>query len=146
MVSNHPFFPSTEFMFEGGLLDEWLQHSIDALISQIRQHARFFETLEMYTGAHSTSISSQINLENLQNVLSFFFGAQMLILTVFLVDQQASHSFHCAVAFFQQTKQLLGRLYRKARRKLRSELRNKLRLRLRGSLGSLGNLFAIPAH
>ena len=78
------------FVNSTGLFDEWLQHTRDAVISHIRQNARLFESLEDYTDAFSSSVSSKMYFENLQSLLSIFFGAQLLILFVFILPKRWS--------------------------------------------------------
>ena len=112
------FRNSTTNLFEGGLFDEWLQHTNEALFSLIRQNVRLFEDLDEYTDAFSSSVSSVINLENLQNVLRFLFGAQLAILFGFITKL----SRHRILRFFCKAKKSLERhllLHRKLRRTVR---------------------------
>lgn len=71
------------FSFESGLFDEWLHHTRDAMITRIRRETQLFESFEDYADAYSSSVSSRMQIENLQSLFSFFFGAQLLILFVF---------------------------------------------------------------
>lgn len=110
---------STNHLFEAGLFDESMQSSNDALIANIRRHARLFESKEEYTDAYSSSNPSGVTFKNFENALRFFFASQLLILSTFVLTKNAPHLFRYIASLLCEPVYQLERACRKFRRKFR---------------------------
>lgn len=122
MVQDNHLFSlpnSTKHLFETGLFGEWLQKSNDALIAQIREQVRLFESIEDYTNAYSSSISSGVTFKNFENALRFFFGSQLLILSMIVLNKNAPLLLRHIASLLCEPAYQLERACRRFRRKYR---------------------------